>query len=36
VPTPEKFAAAGVSPEQLDEAMRLGLERFGPVRAALS
>ena len=32
----EKYAAAGVTEEQLDEAMHLGLERFGPVRAALS
>jgi HD-like signal output (HDOD) protein len=34
--SPEKFAAAGVNEQQLDEAMHLGLERFGPVRAALS
>ncbi|MCX6951155.1 MAG: HDOD domain-containing protein [Verrucomicrobia bacterium] len=33
--TPEKLAAAGVTQEELDDAMRLGLERFGPVRAAL-
>jgi HD-like signal output (HDOD) protein len=32
----EKFSAAGVSEAQLHEATCLGLERFGPVRAALS
>lgn len=31
----EKYAAAGVNEEQLDEALQVGLERFGPVRAAL-
>ena len=31
----DKFAGANVTPEQLDEATRAGLERFGPVRAAL-
>ncbi len=34
--TPEKFAAAGIDEGQLQEAMRAGLERFGPVRAALA
>ena len=35
-PTPEKFAAAKLPEADLDEAMRAALERFGPVRAALS
>ncbi len=35
VPSAEKFTAAGLSQQQVDDAMRLGLERFGPVRAAL-
>jgi HD-like signal output (HDOD) protein len=34
--SPEKLSAAGVDQQQLDEGMRVGLERFGPVRAALS
>lgn len=34
--TPEKLLAAGLTEEELDEATRLALERFGPVRAALS
>lgn len=33
--SPEKLAAAGVDESQVDDAMRLALERFGPVRAAL-
>lgn len=33
--TPEKLAVVGVTEGELDDAMRLGLERFGPVRAAL-
>jgi len=33
--SPETLAAAGVDQDQVDEATRLGLERFGPVRAAL-
>lgn len=33
--TPEVFAAAQVTPEDLDDATRQGLEQFGPVRAAV-
>ena len=33
--TPEKLAATGLTESDLDEATRRGLERFGPVRAAL-
>lgn len=33
--TPEKLAAARLDADQLADAMRTGLERFGPVRAAL-
>lgn len=33
--TPEKLAAARLDESQVAEAMRTGLERFGPVRAAL-
>ena len=34
--SPERFAAAGVTAEQLDVATRQALELFGPVRAALA
>ena len=34
--TPAKFAAAGVTEEQLDAATRRALEHFGPLRAALA
>lgn len=34
-PTDDQFALVGVSAADLDEASRLGLEQFGPVRAAV-
>jgi HD-like signal output (HDOD) protein len=34
-PTDEQFAIAGVNADDLDAATRLGLEQFGPVRAAV-
>ncbi|MEO5960007.1 MAG: HDOD domain-containing protein, partial [Opitutaceae bacterium] len=34
--TPEKLAAVGLEQGQLDDASRLALERFGPMRAALA
>ena len=35
-PTPARLAAAGVDEEQLTDATKLALERFGPVRAAMA
>lgn len=34
-PTPDTFAAAGVTESDVDDAMRTALEAFGPVRAAV-
>lgn len=34
-PTPEKFAAAKISEADLEEASRLALEKFGPVRGSV-
>lgn len=34
--TPEKFAAAKITETDLDEALRVALEHFGPIRAALA
>jgi len=34
-PSPEKYAAAEVSPEQLDEAAEKGFQRFGTLRSAV-
>jgi HD-like signal output (HDOD) protein len=33
---PEKLAAAKITQEELDEALQMALEKFGPVRAALA
>jgi HD-like signal output (HDOD) protein len=34
-PSPEQFAATGISEAEVDNAMRVALESFGPVRAAV-